>query len=100
MATCVPSVLDKGLDYHDKDDNVEEQDGKNGTKESTKEYCRIIDKTAGGKNEKKCVRLCCALLDISVMYCTLHLTINDSQSLNIWCGSAYKKISADYIRQV
>ena len=43
----VPSVLDEGPDYHDKDDNVKKQDGKDGTKESTKEYCRIKDKTAG-----------------------------------------------------
>ena len=34
---------------------------------------------------------------ISVMYCTLHSTINDSQSLNILCGSVYNKISADCI---
>ena len=47
MTMCVPSVLDEGLDYHDKDDNVEEQDGKDGTKEGTKEHCRIKDKTAG-----------------------------------------------------
>ena len=27
MTMCVPSVLDEDLDYHDKDDTVEEQDG-------------------------------------------------------------------------
>ena len=97
MAMCVPSVLNKYSNHHDKDDNVEEQDGKDGAEEGTKEHCRIKDKTAGGKNEKKCICLCCVLLGISVMHCTLHSKINGSQSLNIWCRSAYNKISADCI---
>ena len=47
MAMCIPSVLNKYPNHHDKDDNVKKQDGKDGTQESTKEYSRIKDKTAG-----------------------------------------------------
>ena len=51
MTTCVPSVLDEDLDYHDEDDTVKEQDGKDGAQEGTKEHCRVKDETAGGENE-------------------------------------------------
>ena len=86
---CVPSVLDKHPNHHDKDDNVKKQDGKDGAEESTKEHCRINDKTAAGKNENKSTE--CHLM---------HWAIVNLQSLNIWCGSAYDKISAEYIWEV
>ena len=97
MTTCIPSVLDEDLDYHDEDDTVKEQDGKDGAQEGTKKHCRIKDETAGGGNGTQVICLCCVLLGMSVMYCTLHSTVNDLQSLNFWCGSAYNKISADCI---
>ena len=50
---CVPSVLDKYPNHHDKDDNVKKQDAKDGAEEGTKEHCRINNKTAGGKNENE-----------------------------------------------
>ena len=44
---CVPGVLDEDSDHHDKDDNIEEQDDKDGAQESSKEYCSVRDEAAG-----------------------------------------------------
>ena len=38
-----PSVLDENHNHHDKNDSIEEQDDKNGTQESSKEYNRVRD---------------------------------------------------------
>ena len=46
-------MLDEDADHHDKDDSIKDQDGKYGTQEGTKEYCRIRDKATGGKKETK-----------------------------------------------
>ena len=48
-AECFPSVLDEDADHHDKDDNIKDQDGKDGAQEGTKEYCSIRDKATGGR---------------------------------------------------
>ena len=42
-------MLDEYPDHQNKDDNVEEQDGKDGTQEGSKEYCRIRDEATRGK---------------------------------------------------
>ena len=44
---CVLGVLDEDPDHHDKDDNIEEQDDKDGAQESSKEYCSVRDEAAG-----------------------------------------------------
>ena len=51
MFNCVSGVCNEDPNHHDKDDKIEEQYGKDGPQESTKEYCRIKDKAAGGRNE-------------------------------------------------
>ena len=48
FVSCVP---DDNSNHQDKDDNIEDQDGKDGSKEGTKEYCRVGDEAAAGKNE-------------------------------------------------
>ena len=50
---CFPSVLDEDADHHDKDDNIKDQDGKDGAQEGTKEYCRIRDKATTGRKRTK-----------------------------------------------
>jgi len=49
MTKCPPVVLDDHPDHQNKNDNIEEQDGKDGTQEGTKENCSIRDEAAGGK---------------------------------------------------
>ena len=51
MFKCVSSVCDEDPNHHDKDDNIEDQDSKDGAQEGTKEYCGVKDKATGGKNE-------------------------------------------------
>ena len=38
-----PSMLDENYNHDDKNDSIEEQDDKNGTQESSKEYNRVRD---------------------------------------------------------
>ena len=47
MTKCVLGVFDEDPDHHDKDDNIEEQDDKDGAQESSKEYCSVRDEAAG-----------------------------------------------------
>ena len=39
-------------DHHDKDDNIKDQDGKDGAQEGSKEYCRIRDEAAIDEGER------------------------------------------------
>ena len=41
-------MLDEYTYHHNKDDNVKEQDGKDGSQEGTKEYTSVANETAGG----------------------------------------------------
>ena len=74
MTTCIPSVLDEGLDYHDEDDTVKEQDGKDGAQEGTKKHCRIIDETAGGGkwNTSYLLMLCTTEYECHVLHITFY----------------------------
>ena len=51
MLNCVPGVLDEDPDHHDKDDNVEDQDGKDGSQKGTKKHTNVIDEATGVRKE-------------------------------------------------
>ena len=51
MFKCVSGVCNEDPNYYDENDQIQEQYGKDGPQEGTKEYCRIKDKAAGGRNE-------------------------------------------------
>ena len=53
MTKCFLSVLDEDAGHHDEYDNIEDQDGKDGTQEGNKEYCSIRDKTTRGRKRTK-----------------------------------------------
>ena len=74
MFNCVSGVCNEDPNHHDKDDKIEEQYGKDGAQEGTKEYCRIKDKTAGGRNEntKYLSMLVGIEIHASVTCCTMH----------------------------
>jgi len=40
---------DDNTNHQDKDDNIDDYYGKNGSKKGTKKYSRITDEAAGGK---------------------------------------------------
>jgi len=42
-------VVDEHPNCQNKHHSIEEEDGKDGTQEGTKEYCSITDEAAGGK---------------------------------------------------
>ena len=41
-------MLDEDADHHDKYDRIEEEDGKDGSQEGTKEHTRVANEAAGG----------------------------------------------------
>lgn len=46
-------VLDEDPNHHDKNDNVNEKDGKDGAQEGPKEHCTVKDKAAVERNENQ-----------------------------------------------
>ena len=84
MFKCVSGVCNEDPNYYDENDQIQEQDGKDGTQKGTKEYCRIKDKTTGGRNEntKYLSTLVGIEIHASVMCCTMHsITYNPSISV-------------------
>ena len=56
-------MLNENCDHQDKDDNIENQDGKDGSEEGTKEYCRVTDEAAAGRTQ---------VMSVITLYCSMH----------------------------
>ena len=90
--TCVPDVLDEDSNHHDKNNNIEKQDDKDGAQKGSKEYCRIRDEATIEEGERSTT----CITNVSVIY-HCNCAISNLQSWNVCCRDAYNKISADYI---